>query len=63
VDCTSPPGWLVADVMLAPGIDTPGSAAPEELTVVAVAAGDSPGGYCVPVLTPLGPVKMGRSIG
>jgi hypothetical protein len=42
VDCTS---WL--DV-----IPAPSPAAPEELIVAAVAAGDSPGGYCVPVLSP-----------
>lgn len=39
-----------------------GVAAFEE-TRVDVAAGDSPGGYCVPVLMPLTPVNIGRSIG
>jgi hypothetical protein len=42
---------------------------PEESTTIVVAvesrpdvvAGVSPGGYCVPVLMPLAPVKIGRS--
>jgi len=59
-----PPGWITADV-LAPDLPAPTAADAdstfEETKVAPVAIGDWPGGYCVPVLSPLIPVKMGRS--
>jgi len=66
-DCDEAPGWITADppcwTTADPVVvDTPDAMSAAEETTVVPRVGDSPGGYCVPVLIPSAPVKIGMSI-